>query len=213
MRPLLLFCVKCAKEQPTVRKGRRGRHCMICHEPVHMKPAGGFNATPTMGRHSGKQRDSKAEADREGVLQAFANTGRITELVYGGPRFALEVFGTHAVENLVAYVDEMVKGMVGTEQALAGDSLRCLVRDVERSRRLIGHYTPDATYVDHKGEKVVEDVKGWKVSRDFPLRAKLMEVCHNLPVQVIREQRGVQQYARGAGVRGKGTGSRLAGGR
>lgn len=211
MRPLLLFCVKCAKEQPTVRKGRRGRHCMICHEPVHMKPAGGFNATPTMGRHSGKQRDSKAEADREGVLQAFANTGRITELVYGGPRFALEVYGTQAVEDLLEGLEWNLLGVADADQRFP--NLRKAIEHVRRSRRLIGHYTPDATYVDHKGEKVAEDVKGWKVSRDFPLRAKLMEVCHNLPVQVIREQRGVQQYARGAGVRGKGTGSRLAGGR
>lgn len=184
---------------------RRGRRvCLVCREPVELPKAGGWNATKTLGPYSGKMRDSKQEADRESILQAFSNSGRITELVYGGPTFDLEVYGTPAVEALLACLERMPDD---------AQALEVLARDVVRSRRRIGVYTPDASYVDHRGQRVVEDVKGHRISRDFPLRAKLMEVAHNLPVKVIREQRGVQQFARGAGVRGRGVGSRLKGGR
>ena len=197
------FCVKCADDRPTYRRGGR-RLCIVCREPVTLKKAGGWNAEKTLGPHSGKVRDSKQEAQRESVLQAMANAGRITELVYGGPTFDLEVYGTQAVDALLAWMDPVLD---------LPDDLEVLVDDVRRSRRLIGRYTPDATYRDHRNALVAEDVKGHKISRDFPLRAKLMEACHNLPVTIIRKQRGVEQWARGAGVRGPRTGSRLKGGR
>lgn len=67
------WCVKCNGELPS-RKGR----CISCGEKVTPKSlgSGGFKATPTVGPYSGKQRDSKQEAEREPVLQALANADR-----------------------------------------------------------------------------------------------------------------------------------------
>jgi hypothetical protein len=162
--------------------------------------AGGFIATPTIGAYSGTQRDSKQEAQREPVLQALANAGRITDLELKPGSYSLTVFGTVAVEVLLLALRH------GTPE-----SIDTAIRDVERSRQAIGTYTPDFEYLDHTGERVVEDVKGWKISRDFPLRKRLMVACHNVEIQVIKQQTGIQQWARGAGASGRGTGSRLKG--
>lgn len=200
------FCVKCNTERHYV-KAKRANRCIVCLEPVEVKGKGpgGWNAEKTVGPYSGKVRDSKAEARREPTLQAWSNAGKITDLVYAGPRFDLEVYGTLVVEALLVFL--------AVDITAKDPKLGRLVADVIRSRRKIGSYTPDASYVDHKGERVAEDIKGHMVSRDFSLRAKLMEVCHNLPVTVIREQRGIQQSARGAGVKGPHVGARLLGGR
>jgi len=50
---------------------------------------------------------------------------------------------------------------------------------------LIGTYTPDFVY-RHGVEWVTEDVKGGPVSRDVPLRLKLMEWCHGIKVQIVK---------------------------
>lgn len=191
----VVFCPSCATDR-AVKKGR----CIQCGSKVKLPAAGGFNAEPTTGAYSGKQRDSKQEAYREPVLQALANAGRITDLVLTPSSYSLEVYGTAAVENLLTQIREV-----------DWEAIKKAAQDVERSRQKIGGYTPDFQYRDHTGALVVEDVKGWKVSRDFPLRKKLMVACHNVDVQMIREQRGVQQYARGTGVKGKGVGARFKG--
>lgn len=193
------FCPRCNTE----RIVQRGGTCGECGDKLPRgidSTGGGYNAKPTVGAYSGKQRDSKQEADREPVLQAFANAGRITDLELKPGAYQLVVYGTREVEALIDALDGATR-----DEALAA------ARDLLGARHVIGSYTPDFQYLDHRGELVVEDVKGWKISRDFPLRKKLMVACHNIDVRVIKEQRGVQQWARGAGAKGKGTGSRLRG--
>lgn len=53
---------------------------------------------------------------------------------------------------------------------------------------LIGVYTADFAYTDRRtGEFVVEDVKGkGPMSRDYPLRVKLMLACHGIVVREVR---------------------------
>lgn len=204
------WCVKCAGFRVANKRGR----CIQCGEKL-AKPegSGGFNATPTVGAYSGKSRDSKQEAQREPVLQALANAGRITGLELKPGSYELEVYSTPDVTRLIGRLEEALAIQGGSDVGLDARWLRRALDDLLRSRQKIGSYTPDFQYRDASGALVVEDVKGWKISRDFPLRKKLMVACHNVEVQVIKEQRGVQQYARGAGIKGRGTGSRLMGGR
>lgn len=49
----------------------------------------------------------------------------------------------------------------------------------------IGSYTDDFAYIQD-GKRVVEDVKGGPVSRDYPLRKKLMLALHGIEIQEIR---------------------------
>ncbi len=74
---------------------------------------------------------------------------------------------------------------------------------LEANGRLIGRYTPDFIY--RRGEQwVTEDVKGGPVSRDVPLRLKLMEACHGIKVQIIRmERRRVESLLALAAVQGR----------
>jgi len=199
------WCVKCA----TIRPVRSRRTiCVVCGERTGPDPAkgnGGYNAEKVEGPYSGKIRDSKQEAGREPLLQALANVGRITDLEFKPAMYPLEVYSTQAVDVLL----EELRSTAGELTSFAQEAIEA----VERSRQRIGGYTPDFQYCDHTGELVVEDVKGWKISQDFPLRKKLMVACHNIEVQVIKEQRGVQQWARGAGAKGKATGSLLRGNR
>lgn len=57
----------------------------------------------------------------------------------------------------------------------------------------IAYYSPDFTYLDTNGVPIVEDVKGWKVSkktgkmlprvnREFGLKVRLMKACFGLDV-------------------------------
>jgi hypothetical protein len=196
------WCVKCNAHRVSTKRGK----CINCGEKLAPKEGantfGAIADEKAVGAYSGKQRDSREEAKREPVLQALSNAGRITDLDLKPSSYALEVYGTGAVDQLLSAI-----------RAVNWPEVKKAAAEVERSRQKIGGYTPDFQYRDHAGELVVEDVKGWKVSRDFPLRKKLMVACHNVEIQVIRNQRGVQQFARGTGVKGRGVGARLMGGK
>lgn len=215
MRPILAFCVKCAKEQPTVRKGLRSRrHCMVCHEPVEVKSK--FNNIPTRSKHTGRVFQSKKEANREPALLALQNVGEITDLRYQVP-FRLELYGTQAVdalldmtERLVPAKDEDLTDWLGRLRS-AFSYLDAAARDVRRSHQCVAVYKADFTYRTKGGSFVVEDPKGARTPV-YTIKKRLMVLAHNVEIQEPG-QGGVQQRARGAGIHGRGTGARLMGGR
>jgi hypothetical protein len=52
---------------------------------------------------------------------------------------------------------------------------------------LIGRYTADFSFIDTAtGKLVVEDVKGGPVSRDYPLRVKLLKALYGIDVVEVR---------------------------
>ena len=50
----------------------------------------------------------------------------------------------------------------------------------------IGKYTADFSYYKN-GKLIVEDFKGKMISRDFPLRKKLMLAIHGIEIKIIKK--------------------------
>lgn len=163
-----------------------------------------YGNVPTRSRHTGRMFQSRLEAGREPVLLALQNAGEIIALSYQTP-FPIELYSTQAVEELLEALDSLGnKG--GTSSNMDG-----LGRAVRMSRQKVCVYKADFTYLTKSGEHVVEDTKGY-VTPEYRLKKKLMVLAHNIEIQEPNVS-GVQQRARGCGIRGKGTGSRLRGGR
>lgn len=208
VRPLLLWCTGCNKEQPTQRKGLRGpRRCMVCRDIVEVKSK--YSNVPTRSKHTGRLFQSRKEANREPVLLALANVGEIVGLTYQQP-FRLDVYGTPAVEALL---EALGNWLVVTEPlTVQGVEVKRLARDVERSRQCVGKWIADYSYTTKAGELIVEDVKSVATKTPvYRLKKKLVSVSHGLDIQEPGDG-GVQQRARGAGISGRGTGARLMGG-
>jgi hypothetical protein len=171
---------------------------MVCHDPVAPGKSK-FSNIPTKSRHTGRTFQSRREANREPVLLALQNAGEITDLRYQVP-FRLELYGTQAVDALLAWLDEY--GMPAPPR---------LTGDVRRSRQSVAVYKADFTYRTKDGELIVEDPKGARTPV-YSMKKRLMVLAHNVEIQEPGVG-GVQQRARGCGIRGRGTGARLMGGR
>jgi hypothetical protein len=201
-------CAKCNEEQPYRRVYEKNRFfwaCLSCGTEVLLPSK--FRNKPTASKltlgPSGKPRvfQSKREANREPVLVAMQNVGAISELRYQVP-FRLEVYSSEAVDALLSYIDD-----IGSDER----ALCQFAETVRRSRQHVTTYKADYTYRDDKGRLVVEDPKGARTQL-YTIKKRLMRACHNVEIAEPSEG-GVEQRARGAGVRGRGTGSRLKGGR
>lgn len=202
MRPLLLWCTRCNKEQPTQRKGLRGpRRCMVCRDIVEVKSK--YSNVPTRSKHTNRLFQSKKEANREPVLLALSNVGEITDLKYQVP-FRLELYGTQAVARLLdaLELDDAIY------QALP-KWVKQLLYEVRLTRQCVAVYKCDFQYRTKAGELVVEDPKGARTPI-YSIKKRLMVLAHDIDIQEPGEG-GVQMRARGAGIAGRGTGSRLMG--
>ncbi len=206
----LSFCVKCACARPTFkdylysRDGqKKSRYkvtiCAVCRERVY--PTRTRGNVPTLSKHTGRMFQSKKEANREPALIAMQNVGAICELRYQVP-YKLEVYGTQVVDELLEWVD------LGLAKEFARASK--MTDAVRRSRHKIATYVADFVYQDKEGNVVVEDVKGYR-ERIYLMKKRLMLACHGIEI-VEPSDYGVEQRARGAGVSGAHTGSRLKGG-
>lgn len=208
------FCVTCAAERPTIKRGKV-RICVTCKDPVAPRPSKYANK-PTRSKHTGRVFQSKREANREPVLLALQNSGQITDLKYQVP-FRLELYGTQAVDAVLELVERLPGEQSEGFPAWASrvmDALPYLLaaaRDVRRTRQCVAVYKADFTYRTKGGTLVVEDPKGY-VKPEYRMKKKLMVLAHNVEIQEPGEG-GVQQRARGCGIRGRGTGARLMGGR
>lgn len=207
------WCVKCNTERPSIKRGK-ARICLVCKDPVAPRPSKYGNKPTkskfTLGRN-GKPRtfQSKKEANREPVLLALQNVGEIKGLTYQQP-FRLELYGTQAVDALLLYLDTCEPGPDG-EWAFEKTWFGRLINEVRRSRQCVGKWLADYSYTTKSGELIVEDVKG-RPTPVYSLKKKLVLVACGLEIQEPKEG-GVQQRARGCGIRGRGTGARLLGGR
>jgi hypothetical protein len=206
------WCVKCNQAQPykIVRVGGKAlsfkeRRCLICGEQVE-SAAPKYGNQPTRSKHTGRLFQSKKECDREPTLIALQNVGAISDLRYQVP-FRLELYATGAVDELLALIDGDL-GANGYDAFCA--RLVTLAEVVRRSRRRVCNYVADFTY-QQDGAVVVEDPKGARTPT-YRIKRELMVLAHNVEI-VEPGEGGVQQRARGAGVAGRGTGSRLMGGR
>lgn len=199
------FCVTCAAERPTIKRGKV-RICVTCKDPVAPRPSK-YGNKPTRSKHPGRLFQSKREANREPVLLAMQNSGQITDLKYQVP-FRLELYGTQAVDALLELVE--AAGDVRW-QAGWGDKFIRLAQDVRRSRQSVAIYKCDFQYRTKAGDLVIEDPKG-KQTDVYRMKKRLMLLAHGIEIQEPTEG-GVQQRARGCGIRGRGTGARLMGGR
>lgn len=192
------FCTgaKCNQARPyrSAPKGK-GKVCLFCGDPVQMPSK--YRNQPTRSKHTGRMYQSKKEARREPTLLALQNAGAICELRYQVP-YRLELYATGAVDELLAALE-------------ADDAFARLANNVRRSRQMVTTWKCDFQYRDDKGRLVVEDVKGF-AKPEYRLKKRLMVLAHDIEI-VEPEEGGIQQRARGAGVRGVGTGSRLMGGR
>jgi Protein of unknown function (DUF1064) len=198
------FCVTCNADRPSIKADKR-QVCVACRSDVK-PPRTKYGNVPTRSRHTDRTFHSKKEANREPVLLALQNTGEIHDLKYQ-QSFRLELYGTEAVNALLAYLYELE-----AERGFAwSPGMKKLIEDVCRSRQAVGRYVADFTYTTKDGQPVVEDVKGY-VTPVYAMKKKLMSLAHNVDI-VEPGEGGVQQRARGAGVHGRGTGSRLMGGR
>lgn len=206
----LAFCVTCACARPTFKDylyskegAKKSRYkvavCAVCRERVY--PARTRGNVPTLSKHTGRLFQSRKEANREPALIAMQNTGHICELRYQVP-YVLEVYSNHAVEELLEWVD------LGLAKEFARASK--LTDAVRRSKHKICTYKADFVYKDQHGNEVVEDVKGYR-ERIYLIKKKLMLACHGIEI-VEPSDYGVEQRARGAGVSGAHTGTRLRGG-
>lgn len=204
------FCTKCNAERPLLRakvrddKGRLrvGRVCAFCRERVLLPSK--YNNVPTRSKLSGEMFQSKREAAREPVLLALLNVGKISDYRRQQP-FSLEVYSTQAVDALLEVLDS-IKPPAGWCHWAADN-----IEQVRRSRQRIAKYVADFVYTDDLGNTVVEDPKGAKTAV-YRMKKRLMVACHNIEIQEPGPG-GVTQWARGAGVAGRGTGSRLRGAR
>jgi len=205
------WCPRCNKEQPYQRCRKwdplgketgKVTRCVVCREPVQLSSK--YNNVPTRSKHTARTFQSKLEASREPTLIAWQNVGAIKNLRYQVP-YDLEVFST---PDVIALMQHIINN-VGTLPEV-GEFGR-LVRNVQRSRTHVARYIADFVYETETGQTVVEDMKG-AVTDVYRMKKRLMVAAHN--IEIIEPRRGgVQQRARGAGVSGVGTGSRLKGGR
>lgn len=202
------FCTKCNQERPTYKDymmGPGGKRlsrykvtmCVVCRNRVLV--ANKYGAVRTKSKLTDRTFDSKKEARREPALVAMENVGEIYRLRYQVP-YPLDVYSTQAVDALID----------GIEREACNVEMFALVRAVRRSRQKIAKYVADFVYADKNGNEVVEDVKG-RPTAVYRMKKRLMVACHNIEI-VEPGDSGVQQRARGAGVRGPHTGSRLKGG-
>jgi hypothetical protein len=208
------WCVKCNQDRPyrveagTSKRGAlrtvRRKVCTTCGEEVVPAPPK-YGNVPTRSKHTGRLFQSKKECDREPTLIALQNVGAITDLRYQVP-FRLELYATGAVDELISLIDDADE--YGSAVFLA--ELSEAAARIRRSRRRVCNYIADFTY-QQNGALVVEDPKGARTPT-YRIKRELMVLAHNVEI-VEPGSGGVQQRARGAGVRGKGTGSRLMGGR
>ena len=201
------FCTKCNAERPTfkdylyAKDGTKKSHykvtiCAVCRERTY--PSSKYKNIPTKSKFSDRIFHSKKESRREPALVAMQNAGVICELRYQVP-YRLDVYGTQSVEALLVAIE-------------AGSSLRALqthVIEVRRSLQKIALYKADFVYKDRHGNEVIEDVKG-RADRVYAMKKRLMLSCQNIEI-VEPSDYGVEQRARGAGVRGAHTGSRFKG--
>lgn len=205
------WCKRCDGMSP-FRPGSegKGKVCIICAQPIDprqkRRPGAPVKAKygnkKTVSKIDGRVFDSRMEASRQPTLVSLENTGQITGLRYQVV-FRLDVYGTQAVDALLEALEAVA--------AETGRPVPRFVENVRRSRQHICDYKADFVYTDHMGRFVVEDVKGY-ATKDYRLKKRLMVAAHN--VEIVEPNRGgIQQRARGAGVRGPGTGSRLRGGR
>lgn len=195
------WCTRCNQPRPYRRAEKgRGKVCLFCGDPVQMGSK--YRNEPTRSKHTGRLFQSKKESRREPTLLALQNAGQITDLRYQVP-FRLELYATGTVDDLLAWIEQ--------HDEIGADHLGVLVRNVRRSRRKVCVYRADFTYRDHLGRFVVEDPKGYR-KPEYRIKRELMVLAHNVEI-VEPEEGGIQQRARGAGIRGPGTGSRLMGGR
>jgi hypothetical protein len=213
------WCVRCNAERayrvidapepsrPDARRWRKKRKkvCTVCGDDVSGSEPPKFGNVPTRSKHTGRTFQSKLEAGREPALIALQNVGAIADLRYQVP-FRLELYATGAVDELMDFLES-----AGTLSARDSErTIARLIGNVRRSRRCVAKYVADFTY-QQGGALVVEDPKGARTAV-FRMKRELMVLAHNVEI-VIPNTGGVQQRARGAGVAGRGTGSRLMGGR
>lgn len=214
MRVKSAFCTKCNVERPIAKahivleNGKKSRYkvfcCLVCKERVFVPNK--YNAVKTRSKLSGRLFDSKKESRREPALLAMQQTGHICNLRYQVP-YKLEVYSTDAVECLLEHLAKHDNGENNTDQVL----MRTYADAIRRSRHKICSYRADFVYEDAHGNVVVEDVKG-KAENLYRIKKRLMLACHGIEI-IEPNDSGVQQKARGAGVHGAHTGSRLRGGR
>lgn len=210
------WCVRCNAERP-VRKasrvqtadddGKARLRCAVCFDPVEMPTK--FGNKPTRSKHTGRLIHSKKEAAWEPTLIALANAGQIRELRAQGPKYRFRVYSNGPVGELLAAIWRTRLADPQERDAL----LVRLVQDVERSMVDIpGAFIPDWTFHDTRDDRFhVHDVKGARTLQ-YRRHKALMLACFGVEVEEP-EPGGVQQRARGAGIRGRGTGSRFRGGR
>jgi hypothetical protein len=201
------FCTgaKCNQARPYRRAPKgRGKVCLFCGDPVQMPSK--YRNEPTRSKHTGRMYQSRKEARREPTLLALQNAGAICELRYQVP-YRLELYATGAVDELLTELERWadLSGGFRTVERLAGN--------VRRSRQMVCTYRADFVHKDREGRETVEDVKSVATNTAlYRIKKRLMSLAHNVEI-VEPEEGGIQQKARGAGVHGRGTGSRLMGGR
>lgn len=183
------MCVKCGCERPTAKlplpdkrgRVRRIRACIVCREPINA-PSPWSRAIPTKDS-TGKLRGSRSEARRGDELKLWRDAGAITELRYcndaPAERYGLRVFGTPAVERLL----DALEGSRSPLSAEHQETVARLAREIRRSAIVVAHYTPDFSYTDGRGRRVVEDVKG-REAREWQMKKALMLACHEIEVVV-----------------------------
>lgn len=205
------WCVRCNEPRPYRRAvfgKRKGWACLSCKEEVQLGQK--YRHDPTRSKFTERTFQSRHEANREPALLALQNAGLISDLRYQVP-FRLELYSTQAVEALLAEVEQLAAGPLGSgRRPVMVGPLMVAADVVRRSRQTVGKYVGDFVYVQG-GNLVVEDPKGARPPV-YRLKKALMVVAHNIEI-IEPNNRGVEQRARGAGIRGRGTGSRFKGGR
>ena len=205
------WCVRCNADRPLTKI--RGRaHCAVCNDRVELPSK--MRNRPTRSKHTGRMIHSKKEAAWEPTLLALANCRQITDLRAQEPLYSFAVYSNRPVKALIEATTKIGKACENIERILiSADAtyLLQLVKDVERSMvRIPGRYRPDWTFRDADGQFHVHDVKGVRTAQ-YKRNKALMLACFGIEVEEP-EPGGVQQRARGAGIHGRGTGSRLKGG-
>jgi hypothetical protein len=154
-----------------------------------------FGNVPERNASTGRFHQSKAEGRRATELLALERSGAITN-VRGLHRddsqetFRLDVYATPEVEVLLAEV-----AMHPDDERLT----RC-ARDVERSLIRIARYQADFTYTSNSpevgpvGEKIVEDVKGYRTPT-YRMKRALMLAAHGIEIREI-DARYYRQHAK-----------------
>jgi len=208
------FCAKCNQERPTFKDYLRAPEnkkisrckvtmCAVCRDRVFV--ANKYGAIKTKSLLTNRTFDSKKEARREPALVAMENVGVIHGLRYQVP-YRLDVYSVHAVDRLIDFLERPDT----FDSPLDRAHTQALIKEIRRSRQKICNYIADFVYTDENGNEVVEDVKG-RATAIYRMKKKLMVACHDVEI-VEPGDTGVQQRARGAGVRGAHTGSRFKGG-